>query len=200
MKNFELGLRRSAPASHGRLKWPVLGAALLALSSVSPTARAQTTPNAPPVNTALPARITAALAPAATTPVRAALVQIVDDKAHSPYQEGAFSNCTFAGVCTVTYSVVPAGHRRLIEHFSCSVYVPSPGVLRYVALLANTFATPRDFFPFTRSPADAAQWFINSATLLNFSAGESPEAYAFADSGPIQELFCTVSGRDIVLP
>jgi hypothetical protein len=152
----------------------VFTALLLTLGSASLTVRAQT--------------------------VRAAQVQIVDDEAHSPYQEGGLSNCTFAGACTVFFSAVPAGHRRLVEHLSCSVYVPSPGVLRYVALLADTFALPRDFFPFTRSPADSAQSFVNSPTLLNFSAGEKPVAYTFADGGPIQELFCTVSGRDIVSP
>ena len=36
--------------------------------------------------------------------------------------------------------------------------------------------------------------------LFGALAGEAPVAYAFADSGPIQALFCTVSGRDIVLP
>jgi len=135
-----------------------------------------------------------------TTAPRAALVQIADDSAHAPYQEGGLGNCVFAGVCTVFYSVVPAGHRRVVEHFSCSVYVPTPGLPRYVALLSNQFSLPRDFSPLSRSPADPAQWFVNNATLLHFEAGEGPVAYAFADAGPIQELFCTVSGRDILLP
>ena len=88
----------------------------------------------------------------------------------------------------------------MVEHFSCSVYVPAPGVPRYVALLSNQFSLPRDFSPLSRSPADGAQWFVNNATLLHFEAGEAAIAYAFADNGPIQELFCTVSGRDVVLP
>jgi hypothetical protein len=176
--------------------------ALLTLSCLAEGAMAQAAPGSPPVNASAKARpaLPANLTPAATAAPRAAQVQIADDSAHAPYQEGGLSNCTFAGVCTVAYSVVPAGHRRVVEHFSCSVYVPSPGVPRYVALLSNMFSLPRDFSALSRSPADPAQWFVNNATLLHFEAGEAPVAYAFADSGPIQELFCTVSGRDIVLP
>ena len=176
--------------------------ALLVLSVLAEGAMAQAAPGSPPVNALAKARPaqTANVTPAVTTAPRAALVQIADDSAHAPYQEGGVSNCTFAGVCTVLYSVVPTGHRHVVEHFSCSVYVPAPGIPRYVALLSNQFSLPRDFSPMTRSPADPAQWFVNNATLLHFEAGEAPIAYAFADSGPIQELFCTVSGRDIVLP
>ena len=175
---------------------------LLATAALAGGALAQAAPGSPPVNPVVKARaaLKANATPAATTAPRAALVQIADDSAHAPYQEGGLSNCTFAGVCTVTFSTVPAGHRYVVEHFSCSVYVPAPGVPRYVALLPNTFALPRDFSPLSRSPADGAQWFVNNPTLLHFEAGEAAIAYAFADSGPIQELFCTVSGRDIVLP
>jgi hypothetical protein len=176
--------------------------ALSLLGALAGSAMAQAAPGSPPVNAAAKPRAaaTAQLKAAAATAPRAAQVQIADDDAHAPYQEGGLSNCTFAGVCTVLFSVVPAGHRHLVEHLSCSVYVPAPGVPRYVALLSNQFSLPRDFSPLSRSPADSAQWFVNNATLLSFEAGEAPVAYAFADSGPIQELFCTVSGRDIVLP
>ena len=175
--------------------------ALLVVSVLTQGAMAQAAPGSPPVNAIVKAHpaLTANVTPATAAP-RAAQVQIADDSAHAPYQEGGLANCTFAGVCTVSYSVVPAGHRHVVEHFSCSVYVPAPGIPRYVALLSNQFSLPRDFSPLSRSPADPAQWFVNNATLLHFEAGEAPEAYAFADSGPIQELFCTVSGRDILLP
>ena len=172
----------------------------MALGSAPLTALAQAAPGAPPVNNPVkPARALAALTTAPAT-ARSAQVQVSDDEAHAPYQEGGSATCTFAGVCTVTFSAVPAGHRRLVEHFSCSIYLPSPGALRYVALLSNSFAYPRDFFPTSRSAADSAQSFVNSPTLLSFNEGEAPIAYAYADSGPIQELFCTVSGRDITLP
>ncbi len=177
--------------------------ALAAAALVLPfAAAAQVTPGFPPVNAAVakPRIAAAAAVPQLTTTPKAAQVQVVDDDAHAPYQEGGYTDCTYAGACSFTFSTVPAGHRRVIEHFSCSVYVGAPGVLRYVSLLATTFALPRDFFPLTRSPADAAQWFVNSPSLLRFEAGEVPAAYAYADAGPIQELFCTASGRDITLP
>ena len=149
-------------------------------------------PNASPL--ARPAGV-----PAATTP-KAAQVQIVDDDAHGAYKEGVFTSCSIAGVCTVMFSAVPAGHRRLVEHLSCSIYVSTTGALRYVAFLANSFTAPRDFMPYTRSAADAGQYFVNSPTLFPFEAGEAPLIYAFADSSPIQELTCSATGRDIVLP
>ena len=104
-----------------------------------------------------------------------------------------------AGVCTVAFSAVPAGHRRIVEHLSCSVYVASSGALRYVAFLASNFTAPREFYPYTRSVADAGQYFVHAPTLFPFEAGETPLVYAFADAQPIQELTCTATGRDITL-
>ncbi len=181
----------------------VLGACALAgLMTLPATAFAQAAPGAPPVMPAAKPRalLGANVTPQAVVAPRAALVQIADDAAHSPYQEGNLTNCTFAGVCTVAFGTVPAGHRRTIEHMSCSVYVPAPGALRYVALLSNSFSLPRDFFALARSPADSAQYFVNSPTLMHFDAGDTPLAYAFADGQAIQEIFCTVTGRDLVLP
>ena len=94
----------------------------------------------------------------------------------------------------ISYGVKGQDKKAASSSDAAMLSVPSPQVL------SNQFSLPRDFSPLSRSPADSAQWFVNNATLLHFEAGEAPVAYAFADSGPIQELFCTVSGRDIVLP
>ena len=179
----------------------------MALSSLSASAQIGA-PYMPPVVAAVPSRaavtaLTAGKAPsvaaALITAPRAALVQVVDDAAHAPYKEGVFTGCIFAGVCTVAFSAVPVGHRRIVEHLSCSVYVASGGALRSVAFLANNFAAPRDFLPYTRSVADAGQYFIHSPMLFPFEAGETPLIYASADSAPITDLFCTATGRDITL-
>ena len=159
----------------------------------------------PPINPSASPRTPVARAavtavPAATTAPKAAQVQIVDDDAHGAYKEGVFTSCTFAGVCTVNFSTVPAGHRRLVEHLSCSIYVSTTGALRYVAFLAGSFTAPRDFVPYTRSAADAGQYFVNASEMFPFDAGETPLIYAFADTSPIQDLTCTITGRDIVLP
>jgi hypothetical protein len=172
--------------------------------ALSLPARAQTgAPNLPPIVAAQPhvaaTGARALLVPAATAIVRAAQVQIVDDQAHAPYKEGIFTGCTTAGVCTASFSVVPPGHRRIVEHLTCSVYVANSGALRYVAFLANNFAPPREFYPYTRSVADAGQYFVHSLTLFPFEAGETPLVYSFADTQPIQELTCTATGRDITL-
>ena len=79
--------------------------------------------------------------------VAAAVVQTVDDAAHAAYKEGISDGCSVAGECAVSFSTVPADHRRIDEHLSCSVYVPSPVALRFVAFLANSFSLPRDFMP-----------------------------------------------------
>lgn len=151
-------------------------------------------PRAPVARAALTA------VPAVTVPTKAAQVQIVDDDAHGAYKEGVFTTCTAPGVCTVAFSAVPAGHRHLVEHLSCSVYVSTTGALRYVAFLASSFTAPRDFLPYTRSAADAGQYFVNVSEMFPYEAGESPLIYAYADTSPIQDLTCTITGRDIVLP
>jgi len=158
----------------------------------------------PPVNPspaahAPTARAMIATAAATTTP-KAAAVQVVDDEAHGAYKEGVFTSCSIAGVCTVSFSTVPAGHRRLVEHLSCSIYVPTTSALRYVAFLADSYTAPRDWMPYTRSAADAGQYFVNSPALFPFEAGETPLVYTFADAAPVQDLTCTATGRDIVLP
>jgi len=186
---------RTLPASRAVCLASLLGAI------VPPAALAQRT-ELPPINPAPVARTAASLAatPAVTTTPKAALVQVIDDDAHGAYKEGVFTSCSVAGVCTVTFSAVPAGHRRIVEHLSCSVYAATPGALRYVAFLANSFTAPRDWLPYTRSAADAGQYFINSPALFPFEAGESPLIYAYADAAAIQDLTCTATGRDVVLP
>lgn len=139
-------------------------------------------------------------APAVTATVRAAQTQVVDDDAHGAFKEGVFTTCTSPGVCTVSFSPVAAGHRRLVQHLACSVYVAAPGALRYVAFLANSFTVPREFAPYTRSVADAGQYFVDVPTTFPYEAGESPLIYAYADGTPIQDLTCTIMGRDIALP
>ena len=173
---------------------------LLFMSIVAGPSMAQTASGVPPIREIPKPRSATVTTLAPVTAARAAQVQIADDNAHAPFQAGGFNACTFAGVCTIDFATVPAGHRYLVEHFSCTIYVPAPGVLRYVALLANTFAAPRDFFPLSRSPADSSQYFINSPTLLRFDAGEAPLVYAYGSGGSITDLTCTISGRDILVP
>ncbi len=179
---------------------PGLMALLCTASTLAVAQRAEM----PPINPAATARASAvrpaaAFAPAATA-VKAAIVQSVDDDAHGPYKEGVFASCTVAGVCTVAFSTVPAGHRRIVEHLSCSLYVSTTGALLYVAFLANSFAAPREFTPYTRSAADAGQYVVDVPTVFPFEAGETPLIYAYADTSPIQDLTCTVMGRDVLAP
>ncbi len=173
------------------------------LASQALAQRAEMPPINPSATPRAPAPRAAAVTngvPAATTTPKAALVQIVDDDAHGAYKEGVFNFCNTSGVCIAQFSTVPAGHRRLVEHLSCSVHVPTTGALRYVAFLATSYTAPRDWMPYTRSAADAGQYFINSATLFPFEAGETPMVYADSDLAPIDDLTCTATGRDIVLP
>ena len=181
-----------------RLRLANKAGSALALLSVAIAVAAEP-PEGPPVKPS-PISAPAAATPAAATPAKAALVQILDDQAHAAYKEGVFTACTIAGVCTVAFSTVPAGHRRVVEHLSCSIYVPTTGALRYVAFLANSFTAPRDFAPFTRSPADAGQYFVNILTLFPFDAGETPLIYAYSNTSPIQDLTCTATGRDTLVP
>ena len=174
---------------------------MLALASATPLLAQAQRSEMPPIYPAATRPVVArAAALAATVAPKAALVQVVDDDAHAPYKEGVFTGCTLPGVCTVAFSPVPAGHRRIVEHLSCSVYVATPGALRYVAFLANSFTAPRDFEPFTRSVADGGQYFVNTPAMFPFEAGETPLIYAYADTSPIQDLTCTATGRDILVP
>lgn len=178
---------------------------LMALACAAPLVAMAQRAELPPIQPAatrpaVRAAATPLATPAATAPVKAAQVQVVDDDAHAAYKEGVFTGCTLAGVCTVAFSSVPAGHRRLVEHLSCSVYVSTTGALRYVAFLANSFTAPRDFVPYTRSAADAGQYFVHAPMMFPFEAGETPLVYAYADTSPIQDLTCTITGRDILVP
>ena len=177
-------------------------ACILALAcAATPSPASAQRSEMPPVYPAAARPAARALAtPAVTAAPKAAQVQLVDDDAHAPYKEGVFTSCTVAGVCTVAFSTVPAGHRRVVEHLSCSIYVATTGALRYVAFLANSFTAPRDFVPYTRSAADAGQYFVHVPEVFPFDAGETPLVYAFADASPVQDLTCTITGRDLVLP
>ena len=176
---------------------------LMALACATPGAAMAQRAELPPIQPAATrpvVRVAPLATPAVAAPVKAAQVQVVDDDAHAAFKEGVFNTCTLAGVCTVAFSTVPAGHRRLVEHLSCSAYVSTTGALRYVAFLASSFTAPRDFLPYTRSAADAGQYFVHAPMAFPFEAGEAPLIYAYADTSPIQDLTCTITGRDILVP
>ena len=144
---------------------------LLALAcAAAPVLALAQRPELPPVQPAATRPVAARAVGASTlavttaaTAVKAAQVQIVDDEAHAPFKEGVFATCSIAGVCTVPFSTVPAGHRRIVEHLSCSVYVSTTGALRYVAFLANSFTPP----PPTRFSAAFSTTSPDRATIAS---------------------------------
>lgn len=178
----------------------------LACAATSWPALAQR-PELPPINAAAARPVVARAitantlaAPAVTAVVRAAQVQVVDDDAHAAFKEGVFTGCAAAGPCTVSFTAVAAGHRRLVQRVACEAFVPAPGALRYVAFLASSFTSPREFIAYTRSLSDSEQYFANTAMAMPFEAGEQPMIYAYGDTQGVTDLECTIMGRDIVLP
>jgi hypothetical protein len=52
----------------------------------------------------------------------------------------------------------------------------------------------------SRSAADAGQYFVHAPEVFPFESGETPLIYADADTSPIPDLTCTITGRDVALP
>ena len=146
---------------------------------------------------ARPAAVTAA---AAT--VRATQVQVDDDDAHGAFEERGNAICVTPGSCSISFSTVATGHRRLVEKVSCFFFIGTPGTLAFVSLNAASsgVSAPSEYLTITRSFGyGGAGYFVDVSTKFPFEGGETPVITAQSEQTST-EMQCTITGRDIVLP
>ncbi len=130
---------------------------------------------------------------------RATLTQDTESDARSPYQEGIFHSCPYAGDCAMLFSPVAAGKRRVIEYVSCVFAVTGGAGVQTVSLNSQGFRNARGFFQIQSSAYAPGTFIVNSPTLLYFNAGEIPRIDAYTSGGTVSDAVCTLTGREITL-
>jgi hypothetical protein len=119
-----------------------------------------------------------------------------DNPIQTPYQQFGSASCSEAGDCAVVFPAVTK--ETLILHASCSFTLGGPDGKTSVAYatLSSQNANPRNSFaPFVNSVSDGvATYGFNADTYLFYASGEQPRIDVFGNSGPVQYLYCTVSG------
>lgn len=179
---------------------PALGLAALAAVTAARRRRARGASGASALKAARAwlAPITAAVLAVTAGPVfaqRAALVQNIDDSLRNPYQEVKSMLCSVS--CTLEFSKVPPGRRRVVENVSCRTTSTSP--IAEVALLANPDHSGRVFIPVERSLTGGVFYYARLATQYFYAAGEAPLVTSVGEA-PVGSLWCTLSGREIAVP
>lgn len=148
------------------------------------------------------ASVTTALLVLAAGPAlaqRAALVQNVDDSLRNPYQEWQRTFCD-NGSCSIVFSQVAPGRRRVVEYASCTTTSPT-GLVFEVELSIAPVRKFTVYLPLQRSPSAQSRFHANGATQVFYEAGEAPYVVSSAASpGHVVFLACTVSGREISVP
>ncbi len=130
---------------------------------------------------------------------RAVLVQNTDDSLRSPYQEFQRNACN-GNLCTVTFSSVPAGRRRVVEYVSCKT--ATQGTTRQLVLF-TTASQAQTWLPITAGNGDAGSFFSSVPTLMFYEAGDAPRVFtltAGVTSTQSMAIDCTLSGREITVP
>ena len=136
-----------------------------------------------------------ALVAGAALAQHAALGQSADSDKGSPYQEALSMSCEPPDIeCTMHFTPVPAGRRRVVESVSC-FHVLTAGSMFFVELGSQTQRLARAHVPISPSPGSPRVFVANLATQLFYDAGEVPRLDASAVGGRIQNAFCTLSGR-----
>jgi hypothetical protein len=110
--------------------------------------------------------------------VRAALIKNIDEKGRNPYIQHVFSSCSgTSGLCDLTYPVVPAGKRLVIERVSANIGSDA-GINGTFLLLPNggAFALPG------RTTSLPSLFAVNEGVLAYYDAGQSP-VFRIAISG-----------------
>lgn len=130
---------------------------------------------------------------------RAAMVANIDDSLRSPYQEYQRNACN-GNLCTVTFSTVPAGRRRVVEFVSCRTL--TQGTTRQLVLL-TTANQAQTWLPITAGNGDPGSFFSSVPTLMFYEAGDAPKVFTFTGgvtSTQGMAIDCTLSGREITVP
>lgn len=131
---------------------------------------------------------------------RAALVQDADAEIRAPYQEAAYGSCSFAGVCAMTFSAVPAGRRREVSYASCYLYTSNvASSVEYVELSSQvTLPTSRVFLPVVAYPGTSWSYNATAKTQAYYEPGVVPRIQAYTSARMV--LFtCTLSGREVAI-
>lgn len=130
---------------------------------------------------------------------RAALVANIDDSLRNPYQEFQRNGCN-GNLCTVTFSSVPAGRRRVVEFVSCKT--ETQGTTRQLVLF-STASQAQTWLPITAGNGDPGSFFSSVPTLMFYEAGDAPRVFTFTagvTSTQAMGIACTLSGREITAP
>jgi hypothetical protein len=136
---------------------------------------------------------------------RAALVSDVDTPIRVPYQETVTGSCQFL-TCPMFFSPVATGRRREVDFVSCELVTGASSSIYYVELKslaaggASYGPTPRIFLPVTvyPGPAGAGRYSTTANVLAFYAAGTIPMVEALT-STTLQEVYCTMSGREVAI-
>jgi hypothetical protein len=119
-----------------------------------------------------------------------------DNPIQTPYQQFGTANCSFAGDCAIVFPAV--NKETLILHASCTFALTSTDNKTSIfgASLGNQNTNPRNnFAPSVIIASDGfANYAFNAETYLFYAVGDQPRIDVFGNSGPVQDLACTISG------
>ncbi len=135
---------------------------------------------------------------AAATPT---IVQNQDEPGRSRYQQSMRTSCQYAGDCALVSLAVPYKIRRVVEHVSCGLTIPSSGSITTAILYSQAFRPAHDYLPIsTRYTSNYYYNTINVNTLVYFVPQEQPRIDAYSYGTAIDDFDCTLSGYDVYVP
>ena len=130
------------------------------------------------------------------------IVQDRDQPIRNPYQQGLQTSCQYAGDCALLFSVVPANRRRVIEHVSCFLTLPSSGYITSALLFAQNFRLERDFLPVNNTTTNngTSTTIINVNTLVYYGGNGQPRLDVYTYGAALTNFYCTLVGYEIDVP
>ena len=133
--------------------------------------------------------------------VRAAIVQDRDSQARNFYQV-VVSNGPCTGTCVVSFPVVPAGKRLIVQQVSTLVTFSSAGA-GAPADIELRGGSVFQFLPITPAPANfgsQTQYLAHAGVLAAYDSGQNPSVDAFVPSASAYSALASISGYMIDIP
>ena len=133
--------------------------------------------------------------------VRAAIVQDRDSQARNFYQ-AVVSNGPCTGTCVVSFPVVPAGKRLIVQQVSTLVTFSSAGA-GAPADIELRGGSVFQFLPITPAPANfgsQTQYLAHAGVLAAYDSGQNPTVDAFVPSASAYSTLASISGYMIDIP
>jgi hypothetical protein len=131
----------------------------------------------------------------AVAPMALTTTAFADAPITHPYQVQGSTSCSGQGVCDIVFPAITTGGHTVIQHVSCSFFMPTGSAVSASVSINGTIgpSTVSNMLPIINYGGGA--WAIAGDTTLYLAKNNKPQLNLITENGGVaQNLTCTLTG------